>query len=144
MYIEFVSKGVAERTTPKSKMALISIREPNESVNLKAGWEHVLPVECHDTEPDTGRARVTYPTDKPLKAFDETQASDIIKFIQGLPENTNSIIVHCYGGISRSAAVAKFLCDHVYHLDTFSSYNLHNRHIYSTLLKVWNEAQKDG
>jgi len=45
------------------------------------------------------------------------------------------VIVHCEGGISRSAAVSKFVAQ-IYNLEFPEGYSLYNRHVFSTLLRV--------
>ena len=60
------------------------------------------------------------------------------------PGNSNHklhhyLIVHCNAGISRSSAIAKFLCE-IYRLYFPDKYNLYNKLVYSILVKVWNQV----
>lgn len=48
MFISFLSQTYAEKLLPKSNMAMISISEPCEEVNLKDGWMYLLSLKFHD------------------------------------------------------------------------------------------------
>ena len=73
--------------------------------------------------------------------FSEDQARQIIEFIRQ-HRSADTLLVHCYGGQSRSRAVGAFA------VKMFGGDNSRyftggnpNRHVYNTLLRVWAELQ---
>ena len=69
--------------------------------------------------------------------FSEEQAEEIISFIWK-SRNANTLLVHCYGGVSRSAAVGAFAVKMLGGDNTEYFQKLNpNRHIYDTLEEVW-------
>ena len=75
-----------------------------------------------------------------LFVINDTQSDKIIKFINDifLNEKQLILIVHCYAGISRSAAVGKFTND-IFKLDLpqYQSLNIYNRTVYAQLVRAW-------
>ena len=69
-------------------------------------------------------------------SFTAEQAEDIVNFVDnGL--GYGDIIVHCFAGISRSAAVAKWINDYLeLDIPKYNEYRQHNRHVYDLLCKV--------
>lgn len=68
--------------------------------------------------------------------FSYLDANKIIRFSEESMRKNKNIIVHCYVGISRSAAVAKFINEyHNLNIESLDDYRLHNRWIYYTLLE---------
>ncbi|MBR2208216.1 MAG: hypothetical protein IJ859_05330, partial [Synergistaceae bacterium] len=66
----------------------------------------------------------------------------IIDFVLSC-KNVDTLLVHCYGGESRSRAVAAFVVK-MYGQDNnfyFATGNP-NEHIYNTLLKTWNKRKE--
>lgn len=76
-------------------------------------------------------------------SFTKEQALQIINLVKN-NQQTN-IVVHCLMGISRSAAIALFLdewLNQTYISDiSRSRYVNYNRHVYTTLLKTFNEIE---
>jgi len=72
--------------------------------------------------------------------FDE--AKRIVDFIRKNIEKADEIIIHCYAGISRSAAVAKYILDRYpeYEYDVPNKNWAPNKHIYKMLMMVGNET----
>lgn len=72
--------------------------------------------------------------------FDE--AKRIVDFIHKNIENADEIIIHCYAGISRSAAVAKYILDRYpeYEYDVPNKNWAPNKHIYKMLNMLGNET----
>lgn len=71
--------------------------------------------------------------------FTRAQAEEIIRFIDGHRE-ADTLLVHCYGGESRSRAVGAFAARMLGGDDSrcFREGNP-NRRVYDTLLEVWQE-----
>jgi hypothetical protein len=65
----------------------------------------------------------------------EFHARAIIEFVTRCnDEKVEGILVHCYAGISRSAAVAKWVSER--HGQSFpAEYAEYNKHVYTTLLE---------
>lgn len=126
-YINFTNQNYAERLDPQDSMALISIRSPGFEVLLRPGWKHLLILEFNDIDRKM----------PPWKLFDKDQAKQVIDFVESLPDEVDSIMVHCEAGISRSAAVALFIKD-CYAPDLELKYSeFHNRHVRNLLEKVY-------
>lgn len=70
-------------------------------------------------------------------------AKNVIKFAEELPKNTKSIVVHCHAGISRSAAVAKFLAEEIYKDYFPEKYMLYNKLVYRTLINTWQKMKEE-
>ena len=73
--------------------------------------------------------------------FSEEQALQVIDFIKKY-RDAETLLIHCYGGQSRSRAVGAFAVKMLGGDNSryFASGNP-NRHVYDTLLKVWGEEQ---
>lgn len=68
--------------------------------------------------------------------FDYTKAQKIIQFVQESQVKKKDIIVHCFAGISRSGAVAKFINEDLMLMDEYlENYAGHNKWVYYTLLE---------
>ena len=143
----FISRKIAEniRHDLKIKTSLISINSPLETpgaspVDLhESSWKKILRLEFHDADQSGLRdGRVLSKSE--IKMFDEEMALKVINFLKEVEEECESLIVHCEGGISRSAAVSKFIA-RLYNLDFPEHYSLYNRHVFSTLLKVYGICQ---
>lgn len=128
-YVSFYSWQAMERCQTPSYV--ISIKEPG--VKPEDEWkfscEHksVLTLRFDDIEQYVAGHRLFYLSD----------AVQILEWIKQVPEG-EVVLVHCHAGVSRSAAVAKFLCDHKGYallLDKWCNGNMdrYNGHVYGTL-----------
>lgn len=147
-FTTFISKRVAEQVTFNDKSLesiLISLNSPPAITKgsstpklIEAAWSKILRQEFHDADGD-GRSidhRIAEVVDKnQLSLFTEQQAAEILQFLRSNEDTHTNAIVHCEGGISRSAAVSKFIAQ-IYNLEFPEGYSLYNRHVYSTLLRV--------
>ncbi len=95
-----------------------------EPVVLKGEWDRVLRLEFDDIDFE----------EDPYQIFTEQHARDIIQFVQeGVKDGKiEGVLVHCKAGISRSAAVAKWIAGR-YLLPFPDSYALYNKHVHFTL-----------
>lgn len=152
-YTTFISKRIAEQVGFNDKSLesiLISLNSPP-SVTMgsyrprliEAAWSKILKQEFHDADA-SGRSidsRLAEVIEKnQLVLFTEDQATEILKFLRLHQDDHTQAIVHCEGGISRSAAVSKFIAQ-IYNLEFIDGYSLYNRHVYSTLTKVYNSSK---
>lgn len=72
-----------------------------------------------------------------LTPISREQAKEIIEYVNHLQENSQSLklIIHCYAGISRSAAVGKFINDYYkMRLPQYEKLSLYNKFVYRTLM----------
>lgn len=73
------------------------------------------------------------------EGMSELQAKTVMKFINDNP--LSDWLIHCYAGVSRSAAIAKFINEYLKAgIKYLEDYNLHNRRVYGMLQ---NEAGMD-
>lgn len=147
-YTTFISKRVAEQVgfnDQSLKSVLISLNSPPEITQgsshpnlIEAAWSKILRLQFHDADV-SGRSidsRISAIVESnQLVLFTEEQAVEILKFLREHQDSHTHVIVHCEGGISRSAAVSKFIAQ-IYNLEFPEGYSLYNRHVYSTLLRV--------
>lgn len=98
----------AERMTPDANMACISITEPDVPPAKLNGWSHLLRLCFHDVDKQQFPDEWEGMTEK-YTFFDENMAKQILDFVDALPPNIDTLVVHCYAGISRSAAVSRVL-----------------------------------
>ena len=71
--------------------------------------------------------------------FTPAQAKEIIAFIEA-HRDADTLLVHCYGGESRSRAVGAFAAKMLGGDDRRYFKEGHpNRHVYDTLMRVWKE-----
>ena len=123
---------------------LISVRTPlhqdyawyRHPILARDAWRAILPVEMHDVDP-TGRSGLSMDKhDIEYKFFDEQHALAIMAFLKEHEAQGGEAIVHCDAGISRSAAISKFIAM-VYSLPYPENYTLYNRHEFTTLVHVY-------
>ena len=155
-FTTFVSKRIAEQVGFNDKSLesiLISLNSPPD-VTMgsypprlnEAAWSKILKQEFHDADAsgrsiDSRLAQII--ENNQLVLFTEDHAVEILRFLKEHQNTHTQAIVHCEGGISRSAAVSKFIAQ-IYNLDFIEGYSLYNRHVYSTLTKVYFAALHSG
>lgn len=128
----FTDRKSAEAEPVRPDWAVISISEPPApEADLKKGWHSILRLEFHDIE----RWEEEY-KDKPgFIHFSEQDANRIIDFVGGLPDDLAGILIHCRAGISRSTAVAKWICE-THGMPFPKLYSAHNHSVLSMLESV--------
>jgi predicted protein tyrosine phosphatase len=131
-YTTHISMRNAEKIARKNdvKRALISITTPgfpDAKIDLSA-WDDVLRLKFHDFHWEDGVHKV----------LTEAQATEVLRFLSKNQHETDELIVHCEMGVSRSAAMAKFIAE-IYNLDFDMTYNRHNRFVYTLLKRVYGQ-----
>ena len=100
-----LSRADAERLPELASIAVISITAPERPPANIAGFAYVLRLSFADVDflnPDlSARAKEKLP-----HAFTAEHGSAIRTFVENLPPEIASVIVHCEGGYSRSCAIA--------------------------------------
>ena len=144
--ITHVSRMGAEVLQPKSSCALIALIDPDRDVISTWGdWKYKYVVKCHDVDP----AGKSQHFQQAYQIFTPAQAQQILEFVGQLPKTVKTIVCHCEAGLSRSAAVARFLVECVYGKHgklvhgRFGG-DLYNRHIYRILLDAYTEMAQVG
>jgi predicted protein tyrosine phosphatase len=100
-----LSRADAERLPELPSIAVISVTAPERPPANIPGFAHVLRLSFSDVDflnPDlSARAKEKLP-----RAFTAEHGSAIRTFVETLPPEITSVVVHCEGGYSRSAAIA--------------------------------------
>ncbi|AJW43950.1 hypothetical protein TK49_04035 [Ralstonia mannitolilytica] len=100
-----LSRADAERLPELESIAVISVTAPERPPANIAAFAHVLRLKFADVDflnPDlSARAKEKLP-----HAFTAEHGSAIRAFIEALPAEIASVVVHCEGGYSRSCAIA--------------------------------------
>lgn len=121
----FTGRDQAEASAGWPHWAVISITESDDRpAALKDGWHSVLRLQFDDIDAP----------EQPYVLFSPAQAGQVIDFVTSVHDSTRveGILVHCRAGISRSAAVAKWIAER-YGLPYPAGYAHYNKHVYSTL-----------
>jgi predicted protein tyrosine phosphatase len=140
--IAFISEYQATQTKPGDNDVMISITDGHDA-DLEYGWnegDNLLRVCFHDYD-----GTEDWISDKYYIPFDDTRANTIREFIENYHSSNkqHSLIVHCFAGVSRSAAIAKYASD-------ITGVNItphpnYNRRVYSMLsgtFQQWKEKFK--
>lgn len=152
MKIHYMSRAEASLIVPPKTAALISVYEVQaEEENMKdaiatgevkevdlSRWAHSVRIQFWDIDQQFQDGDNIY---EPMSRED---AVKILDFIEGLPAEVDTIIVHCFAGVSRSAAIAKFLMERIYDLhDEAKRVSVaYNRFVYTTLLEEWHNRKE--
>ena len=136
--LRIASREEAENTKPDLSVAVISIRDPgSELVDLQPGWFDVLSMVFHDINRDQLKhvsAHLRADMEKNYAMMTPRHAEEIVRFVDRLVrQGVEGFLVHCEAGISRSAAVAKWIAER-YDLPPLGRLVVaHNRYVYRLL-----------
>ena len=144
--VQFMPRFHAEAIIPRSTSAMISISGPNNPARLNQLWHrgNLIRLQFHDAD-EVGRVsrRLDYPGEsKYIQLFTPKDAKHIIDFVNEVKNKVDVILVHCDAGISRSAAVAKFIAE-MFNLPFPESYMLYNKYVYRVLKNTYNSMMWD-
>lgn len=123
-HVIFTSQESACNRPAWSNWAVISITDSGTNdAPLQIGWQQILRLSFDDIDHGDGEYLL----------FDVHHAQSILEFVQLCnDEKAEGILVHCRQGISRSAAVAKWICQNR-GLSFPADYDQFNKHIYTVL-----------
>jgi len=107
--------------------AAISISEEVET-KLHHGWYAVHRAYFHDADP-------AKPFDGPKTLMNSTHADEIVAFVESVAPHIEIMFVNCQGGISRSAAVARWVAER-FDLPFDRDYTLYNNHVYRLMCEA--------
>jgi len=99
------SRAEAERLPRLPAVAVISVTAPERPLAAVEGFEFLLRLQFEDVD-FLNRDISLRAKQKLSGAFTAAQATLIRTYVERLPASINTIVVHCEGGFSRSAAVA--------------------------------------
>ncbi len=126
--VVFMGRIEAEHEPARHDWVVISLSEWGaEPAKLRDGWRDVLRQEFHDIDEPQ----------EPYDLFTPDQAREINRFVDAHAGNSRGILVHCRAGISRSAAVAKWIAGR-YDLPFPEGYSLYNKHVFRLLISAEN------
>jgi predicted protein tyrosine phosphatase len=120
-----------------NEIAVISITTKSEH-DAKINNETILRLQFDDMDEDISDSEIEY------VLFNNNHCEKILNFIKNMPKNIRIIIVHCHAGISRSAAVAKFLANYYVDESFNHSYTLYNKLVYSALVNYYFEINGEN
>jgi predicted protein tyrosine phosphatase len=135
----FVGRATAETIGPFHDWAMISIGEPDASNGLpdiKPGWHSIHKTVFHDIDPEHGSPKGIEPS--VYQAMTIEDARKIVAFVDNDARLADVIVVHCRAGISRSAAVAKWIARD-YGLKFDHKYNKINMHVFRLMDEAGHE-----
>jgi len=141
MKVVYVSRATVENIDWRvgKQPVLISITEnPLDPVNIKPVWDQVLRMYFDDINFYRVSEEHHDNLQKQFICFNEKHAKEILEFIHKIEGQWDIFVVHCEAGISRSAAVAKFIAEK-YNLRFNQEYKLYNSTVYNKLKNVENE-----
>lgn len=131
MKVGFCSRQSAEALEPQPDWAVISLNEPDTfdgSARLQQGWHSVLQLMFHDTTPAREYEEV-------VAHMTAEDARQIVEFVRRVAPEVEGILVHCRAGVSRSAAVAKWISG-AYRIPFDRHYKQFNKHVYALLIEA--------
>lgn len=123
--IDFIDRWNKE---PPSSSVCISITDRMMSYKpyIDPNWKESLALEFFDFDSEKE------------SEFTNKHAKQICEFVDKISSmNLQYIVVHCFAGISRSAAVANFISC-VMNLQFPDHYMLYNKYVFRTLMNYWN------
>lgn len=100
-----LSRGDAEKLPRLPSIAVISVTAPERPPASLDGFGYLLRLSFADVDflsPSISRKS----QDKLIHAFTAEQADAVRSFVEALPKDVVSLVVHCEGGYSRSCAIA--------------------------------------
>lgn len=126
--VRWVPQHEAEDLLPVYGLGLISITGTDFGrARLQKGWRDLLRVVFDDIET---------PVDDYV-LFDARMADRILDWLDQVDGHVEEIVVHCWAGISRSAAVARFIAGR-YGVEEFDfGYRSYNEHVHDLLTRRW-------
>jgi len=135
----FLSQERAEQMAPPAATAIISITDPNRSpARLRDGWSAVLRVSFVDSDPVTFADEGEVPG-----SISEDEVAAIAAFAAEQARRCQRIVIHCRHGVSRSAAVARAVCQAA-QLPFPPSYERYNRYVFMVLRGAVEYAFEDA
>lgn len=139
MKLRFASREEAEAAQPDLHLAVISITNPEQKLaEIGSGWFDVLRLQFHDIDlnrPISAHLRADLL--RRYQPMSEEQAAEVVQFVARMvAAKVVGFLVHCEMGVSRSAAVAKWIADRYKLPPLGPAVQRHNRHVYQLLVEA--------
>jgi predicted protein tyrosine phosphatase len=126
--VSFVSRAVACDLSPGPRQAVISITEPGSGpAPLRPGWAAILRLSFHDVDRNV----------EGYDPFSEEMAQVVLEWLDAVEDEVDAVVVHCVAGISRSAAVARFIAERYAIADFPREYDRYNPLVLALLARRW-------
>ena len=129
-HVQYKSRMDAEAAPANPRWAVISLNEPDAYdgfAQITQGWHSVLKLSFHDVTPDS------HGLDESITICCEQHAREIVEYVRRVAPEVDGILVHCRAGVSRSAAVAKWISGE-YRIPFDRNYKMFNKHVYQLLI----------
>lgn len=134
-FVHFMSRVNAEACKGHAQTAVIAIGDPAAwPSKLSPAFGAVHRLEFNDVDTDD---------DEHYVLFDKALADSVWDFIGSLPEDVDTLVVHCHLGVSRSAAIAKSVAQYV-GAPYPESYSLYNKRVYQVMQSALNARLYPG
>ena len=130
--IMFTNQNTAENNPGMPDWAVISITDLD-NARIKEGWYAIHRSKFCDVD-------MQHAEHEREMLMTENDAAEIVDFVFSVAPHIEGLLVHCKGGVSRSAAVSKWIAE-VFNLKFNHQYSLYNRHVYRQLVNA-NERRK--
>ncbi|HEY9209970.1 MAG TPA: hypothetical protein VIO56_01055 [Methylotenera sp.] len=132
----FVGRATAETTPGWGDWAVVSITEPGipGEAKLMPGWHSICRVHFHDVDPNI-------PCGEPHVLMNEADGLKITQFVREVAPGVDGILVHCKAGVSRSAAVAKWIARQ-FDVPFNHTYDHYNKYVFDMLVKADKQRHK--
>lgn len=125
--IIFTNQSTVENNTGMPKWAVISITDFGDA-KIKQGWYAVHRSVFDDVD-------TSHPNKDSKQLMTDDHALEIVDFVHAVAPEVDGIIVHCRGGVSRSAAIAKWIAV-TFNLPFNEKYQLFNTHVFDQMIKA--------
>jgi protein-tyrosine phosphatase len=134
--VEHLCEEEACRRPGHLSVGVISITEPGRLAPIDAGmWGSVLRLQFSDID------RADVPIHNPV-LFNNQMADQIFAWLERYVNTLEGVVVHCAAGISRSAAVAKFIAERYGLQFNEARASLYNRWVHRVLWDRWTQDEE--
>jgi len=130
--VSFHSEKEMKGLRPSPLYGVISITDPGRIANIPEGWGSVLRLQFDDVEEPDPYKPYGDPYARSSRLPTASDAQKILSWLKANERKLAGIYVHCWGGVSRSAAVAKFIAEK-YGIPFDQSYDKYNTLVYELL-----------
>ena len=137
----FLSQPRVEAMHPPRDAALISITDAGKPpARLRRGWVAIHRVSFDDFDPEDG---LMLEDDVDYVPLSDEQALALAGFVHDIAGRCSRLVIHCRYGQSRSAAVARAVCD-LHGLYFPAGYEMHNPYVYRAVGRALGEGPGSG
>jgi len=130
--VSYHSEEEMKGLRPSPLYGVISITDPGRTANLPEGWGSILRLQFDDVEEPDPYKPYGDPYARSSRLPAAQDAREILQWLKANHRKLAGVYVHCWGGVSRSAAVAKFIAEK-YGIPFDHSYDKYNTLVYDLL-----------